>query len=396
MEQNVKKKSAHNIYYGIEQKTGSLKHISEVPSGMECACNCTACGTALEARKGKIRRHHFAHVSNYDCMYADEIAIYKACAEIISKTASFYLPPIYLYLNSIREPELLKCAQYITLDNVTFSCEAGQYPPKLIIVTRSSQLRLLLEFGIYYSEDDLLTFAKEGRTYNYSVLLCHFPNVKEEEFFTPTHLTEIWTDGKLGQSWIRSTLEDKRREYYLSMAATPKKWGSGYECPIHIGWYKGKYSARWINCAYCEYNLAKSPNCLCLALAGSKLPALHEKIMEIRQRNDERIQQRREKTTSRQSCSNGHPSPLPLLAPTDHTPQQDLSEELNTEEERMKNSFDPLSTEILRDKFNRRWVKCTCCGVLKQAQEMTFYGGPGIECNTGECSSCVRKRRNNA
>ena len=99
MEQNVKKKSAHNIYYGIEQKTGSLKHISEVPSGMECACNCTACGTALEARKGKIRRHHFAHVSNYDCMYADEIAIYKACAEIISKTASFYLPPIYLYLN---------------------------------------------------------------------------------------------------------------------------------------------------------------------------------------------------------------------------------------------------------------------------------------------------------
>lgn len=327
MEQNIKKKSAHNIYYGIEQKTGVLKHISEVPSGMECACNCAACGTALEARKGKIRRHHFAHVSNYNCMYADEVAVYKACATIISKTTSFYLPPIYLSLNSIREPELLKSAQYITPDSVTFECEPEQYPPKLIVVTHGSQLRLLFEFGVYYSEDDLLAFTEEGRIYNYSALLCHFPNIKEEAFFTPAHLTGIWAGDMLRQRWIRSALEDQRHEYYRSKASTPKEWGTGYECPIHIDWYRGKYSARWVDCAYCEYNLAQAPNCLCLALAGSKLPALHEQIMKHRQKNDEHIQQQKKKRQTVKptlTANHLHCRCLPPLSiPSDRTPLKD-------------------------------------------------------------------------
>jgi len=400
MEPNVKKKSAHNIYYGIEQSTGLVKHISVVPNGLGCACNCAACGTALEARKGGIRKHHFSHVSNYDCMYADEVAVYKASAAIISDLTSFYLPPIFLSLNAQHEPELLKEAQYVTPDSVTFQCETKQYPPKLVVTTLGSKLRLLFEFGIYYSEEDLVTFIEAGRNQNYSVLLCHFPSIGDEEFFTPKHLSEIWTDSKLGRRWVRSALEDKKREWYLSLASTPKKWGSGYECPIHISRYRGKFSARRVDCAHCEYNLTQPPNCLCLALAGPKLPALANQIAKLRQKNEARIQQREQQQAKRQSYETHQSAPVSVLSPSSSSPSSDSissapsSESLAAEEKRIKASFDPLSTQVLWDKFDRRWVKCVYCGEIKRTQDMSSYGGPGTKCNLGICSSCRRQGRN--
>lgn len=67
MAKNIKKRSASHIYFGVNKLTGELKHISEVPSGQKCDCICAACLQPFEARKGTRRRHHFAHVSNYEC-----------------------------------------------------------------------------------------------------------------------------------------------------------------------------------------------------------------------------------------------------------------------------------------------------------------------------------------
>lgn len=67
MAKNIKKRSASHIYFGVNKLTGELKHISEVPSGQKCNCICAACLQPFEARKGTRRRHHFAHVSNYEC-----------------------------------------------------------------------------------------------------------------------------------------------------------------------------------------------------------------------------------------------------------------------------------------------------------------------------------------
>lgn len=66
MAKNIKKRSASHIYFGVNKLTGELKHISEVSSGQKCNCICAACLQPFEARKGTRRRHHFAHVSNYE------------------------------------------------------------------------------------------------------------------------------------------------------------------------------------------------------------------------------------------------------------------------------------------------------------------------------------------
>ena len=92
MASDIKKRSASNIYYGVHKETGELLHISNVPSGLKCDCICAACGQPFGAKKGDIRRHHFAHVSNYECMYASEVAIYKAMADVLEKKRQMTLP----------------------------------------------------------------------------------------------------------------------------------------------------------------------------------------------------------------------------------------------------------------------------------------------------------------
>lgn len=96
MAKNIKKRSASHIYFGVNKLTGELKHISEVPSGQKCNCICAACLQPFEARKGTRRRHHFAHVSNYECMYASEVAIYKAFAEALKQSGFLTLSPVML------------------------------------------------------------------------------------------------------------------------------------------------------------------------------------------------------------------------------------------------------------------------------------------------------------
>ena len=49
------------IEWGREASTRILHHISEVPSGLACACVCDECGGVLVAKKGDEVAHHFAH-----------------------------------------------------------------------------------------------------------------------------------------------------------------------------------------------------------------------------------------------------------------------------------------------------------------------------------------------
>ena len=73
------------------------------------------------------------------------------------------------------------------------------------------------------------------------------------------------------------TVEEK----YYAVAVSPPEHGTGNLCPISFGKYKGKYSARWIDCAHCHFNVAQPPCCLCVAVREFKRKKTSREICKI-------------------------------------------------------------------------------------------------------------------
>lgn len=228
MGKNVKKKTAHNLYYGKDRNTQEIKHISAVSSGEKCNCNCVSCGTPLIARKGTEREHHFAHMSNNDCAYGNDIAIYLMANDVIRKLSKLYLPPI-----TQRAPDggehLVKARSEISIKEVSYQCGPNQYPPEFFVTTyvsnKDHRLRILFDFDKYYSEEDLSNLEKEARGNEYSLLLYYFPSVGDRTFFKKENLEKIFSEKTdIDTYWIRSAEKDRKAEQSKNKPVDERNW----------------------------------------------------------------------------------------------------------------------------------------------------------------------------
>ena len=402
MASDIKKRSASNIYYGVHKETGELLHISDVPSGLKCDCVCAACGQPFEAKKGDIRRHHFAHVSNYECMYASEVAIYKAMADVLEKKRQMTLPPIELKFPAWHTAELLQDEKAIPIDSIEFKCEPLSYPPFLTVCSQGSALRILLDFDNYYDDNDLMELSRQAQKDGYSLLRYPLPRLDKDVEFTPERISNILDQPK-NASWAFSRLEQHWKKKYHAVAVEPRGYGTGYLCPISIQRYKGMASARWVDCAYCRFNIAAPPASRCMAYAGVQKKddferpkaELWAEISKIRAENERKLREREERIARLTKQSQQH-TRIPYVKQACNArqpvrPEAPSQEQLDTEYKRICNSFDVNSEEWAVDRFGRRWIMCERCGQIKRNFEMTCYGGPDGP-NKGICSACSRKQ----
>jgi ssDNA-binding Zn-finger/Zn-ribbon topoisomerase 1 len=78
------------LCYGIVD--GEIVHLSEIASGVSPNCLCPKCGSILIAKKGDIRRHHFAHYNYENCHGSQETALHLLAKEILCQEKQLTLP----------------------------------------------------------------------------------------------------------------------------------------------------------------------------------------------------------------------------------------------------------------------------------------------------------------
>ncbi len=83
-----------DLAYGL-RSDGEHVHVSQVQSGLACACICPACETPLIARKGKIKIAHFAHAaSGGGCGRAAETNAHVWAKEVLAREKRIYVPVV--------------------------------------------------------------------------------------------------------------------------------------------------------------------------------------------------------------------------------------------------------------------------------------------------------------
>ncbi len=80
---NETKHKSNEIELCYGMLDGELTHISEVDSGLIENCLCPKCGGLLIAKKGDVRKHHFAHYNFENCLGAQETAIHLLAKDIL-------------------------------------------------------------------------------------------------------------------------------------------------------------------------------------------------------------------------------------------------------------------------------------------------------------------------
>jgi hypothetical protein len=136
-----------------EQADGTIAHISEVSSGLECNCVCPGCGTRLVARKGDKQDHHFGHYGvedNRPCQTGPETALHKFAKEVLARRLELKLPPL-----AISEGP----GKWIGYPGGTYGFDAALLESRLgeiipDVVVRKGERHLLVEFFVTHACDE--------------------------------------------------------------------------------------------------------------------------------------------------------------------------------------------------------------------------------------------------
>jgi hypothetical protein len=137
--------------YGL--RDGILLFIGDVPSGLACGCMCARCGKPLVAKKGSIRRHHFAHFEVTNCQGAAESALHILAKELLAEMDSFTVPP-YAFVRQrktrlgvpVRHQALVADGEQFSIRRVRVEEHEGNFVPDIII--ESDAKELILEVAV--------------------------------------------------------------------------------------------------------------------------------------------------------------------------------------------------------------------------------------------------------
>lgn len=230
---NIKHSNRSHLYWGIDKATGEVVGIDDVRSrGLNCNCKCAACNGDFIARKGEKNKHHFAHQSNYECVYANEIAIYLFVKMVFASYQTIEAPEVPVKIGS--RTEIAKNNWDARVGEVYYQCDPEQYPPLLVAELDNTPTRIILLFGKYYTEDDIVLLKQEACEKGWDCLSISFPRITEQKSINPD-LMRLGVQGNIqGKTWIHNAREARWQHRLQENAVTPPQtmpasWGTAYE-----------------------------------------------------------------------------------------------------------------------------------------------------------------------
>lgn len=404
---NIKHSNRSHLYWGIDKVTGEIVGIDEVQTrGLNCNCKCAACDGDFIAKMGEKNRHHFAHQSNYECVYANEIALYLYVRNLLEGIPNIELPEVPVRIGN--RVEYARAKRMAEIGNVYYQCATQQYPPTLVAELDGVPTRIILAFDKYYTADDWCAVRQEAEE-KWDCLAILLPRVSDNN---PLNRKIIEANVKMNaekKDWVYSSLAArwKRRLEEASVIPAqpfPKSWGTVFECPLHCQKREGRYYARLEDCQKCEYHLSISPQVKCLAVKGihclkdinRPMEERMASVVKLQKENEMRhdlIAQVREYQRNSQNVSFWNRND-PRQQPQERTEKRSIPHEERIRLGRLDviHRMENLSAEPVFDRFNVRWIKCIRCQEIKPADEMAAYGGKD-GANRGICRDCARGKR---
>jgi hypothetical protein len=334
--------------------------------GEKCNCKCVACESPLIARMGNVNIHHFAHSQKLcDEGHSYVLSMYMLVKEILDNRRKIILPSLII--------KYYYSTQHITLDNI-------QHFIKIVSDTdEQDDIRYIKLFDKKYIDiQETYIKYRSNKVVDALIIKSHdkelalkigLPDTVCKDYISKAYkgLSTLEIDFRI-EDYDLNVLKKHEIEDIIVNQVDNKKW-----------------------------------------LSNLKISQVYPKIIEenekyIREQEVKRkeylevykVRQQGRYTSNMNTVSI---NPIKVNNGVEASKKPDLSQEEKYKagyaeiiDKFHEDNFEKYSTEVIRDSYEQRWVYCTFCNKVKNADEMASYGGKGT-LNQGECSECSRNNR---
>ena len=244
------------MIFAKQKDTGKIVGIDEVESGLKCNCVCPHCGDVLEARKGKIRVHHFKHCNKDENTFCSESALHLAAKEVLKEAREISLPALKISLDEYRKViEILPNGHKFNYDKIELekSIWVGEELIRPDIVVYNGKAILAIEILVNHAVDE-----EKKQKIKLSNLTTIEIDLSAVNVLTKEELRSVLLNKTTNKKWIFSNQAIYFENRVKSFSKKISKSNSQIKkCPLAVwqGQQKSVSDSKCYGCRYC-YKIA--------------------------------------------------------------------------------------------------------------------------------------------
>lgn len=242
------------MIFAKQKDTRKIVGIDEVEKGLACNCVCPNCGAVLEARKGKIRVHHFAHYDKDETSFCSESALHLAAKEVLKEAREIALPALKISIDACRkEIEVLPDGHKFNYDQVEIEksifLDEELIRPDIVVYNSNDKATLAVEILVSHAVDE-----EKKQKIKLAKLTTIEIDLSVVDVRTKEELRSVLLNKTTNKKWIFSNqatyFENRVKAFSKKILISNSKIKN---CPLGIWQGQQKYvsESKCYGCRYC-------------------------------------------------------------------------------------------------------------------------------------------------